>query len=144
MLRPGSDTYNNRSSAYKATLCSLPQREIPFIVAEDFNMIDRGSIANANKSGLKGHPCRVPLDNAKKFERLPFVTTDALGEEYKSLIQAMKVGPKPNACRHLNKYAHSTLSKAFSASREITTSGTSPDAGEYMTLKSCRMLVFKA
>jgi len=87
--------------------------------------MESGSIAIAKSKGESGHPWLVPLVKEKYGERIAFVLTHACGDEYKSLIQEAKVPPTPNFCRTVNKYSHSIRSKAFSASNEITASGTS-------------------
>uniref|UniRef100_A0A3Q0RPB4 RNB domain-containing protein n=1 Tax=Amphilophus citrinellus TaxID=61819 RepID=A0A3Q0RPB4_AMPCI len=48
-----------RSSAYKDTFCSRPQEKIPEIFESLGRAIERGSIARANRRGLKGQPCQV-------------------------------------------------------------------------------------
>ena len=58
-----------------------------FIKLANFSAIDKGLIATANNSGLRGHPWRVPLLSVKYWDFIPLVLTDALGEEYKNEIQ---------------------------------------------------------
>lgn len=66
--------------------------------------------------------------------------TDAEGLAYNNLIQEINLEWKPNFSKIKNGYPHSTLSKAFSASRATTTSGVL-DVGENMISNS--LLVFK-
>ena len=105
-----------------------------------FSLIEKGSITGSNNRGDIGHPLRVALDNGKYGEQSLFVSTDALGDEYISRTQEIKFAPKPNFPSTENKYFHSDLSNAFSTSKERTTSGTSEDAGECMTLSRRQML----
>uniref|UniRef100_A0AAY4CLE5 Uncharacterized protein n=1 Tax=Denticeps clupeoides TaxID=299321 RepID=A0AAY4CLE5_9TELE len=48
-----------------AILCSLPLIDIPFISVFCLIASARGSRASANKRGLSGHPCLVPLASGK-------------------------------------------------------------------------------
>lgn len=61
--------------------------------------------------------------------------TDAEGLAYNNLIQEINLEWKPNFSKIKNGYPHSTLSKAFSASRGTTTSGVL-DVGENMISNS--------
>lgn len=53
----GSEIYSSRSSAYRESLCFIPFLLIPVIEVDVRCLIDRGSIASANRRGLRGHPC---------------------------------------------------------------------------------------
>ncbi len=53
-----------------------------------------------------------------------FVLMLAKGAEYRSWIHEINLGPNPSFCKTVNKYCHSTRSNAFSASNEMTISGT--------------------
>ncbi len=75
------ETYSNRSSAYKETLFSIPILSMPFMDCRDLSIIERGSIANANRRGLQGHPCLLPLSIGKNCELTLFVITETLGVE---------------------------------------------------------------
>lgn len=99
----------------------MPLLLIPVKCCEHLNAMDRGSMAKVKSKGLRGHPCLVPLDRGNDFERTLFVITDALGEKYNNLINERNCVPKPNLSNAENKYFHSTLSNAFSASSEMTT-----------------------
>lgn len=80
------------------------------------------SITRVKSKGDRGQPCLVPRSNEKREDRVLLVGIEALGEEYESLIQRMKDPPSPNLEITSYRNFHSTLSKAFSASRETTTS----------------------
>lgn len=99
----------------------MPLLLMPVKCCEHLNAMDRGSMAKVKSKGLRGHPCLVPLDRGKGFERTLFVITDALGEKYNNLISQRNCVPKPNLSNTENKYFHSTLSNVFSASNEMTT-----------------------
>lgn len=105
------------------------------------NVTESGSIASVKGRGLRGHPCLEPLESWKHCERVLLVITAAFGEEYNSLVQVILLGPNPNLSNEVNKQSYSTRSKAFSASRETTTSGVSDVIGEYTTLSTLRILV---
>lgn len=115
-----SERYNSIWSAYKDTLCSVPLLLMP-VTCVSILTLDRGSTAKVKRKGLRGHPCLVPLDRGKYFERTLIVMTDALGEKYNNLISERNCVPKPNLSNTENKYFHSTLSNAFSVSNEMTT-----------------------
>uniref|UniRef100_A0AAY4B7Z5 Uncharacterized protein n=1 Tax=Denticeps clupeoides TaxID=299321 RepID=A0AAY4B7Z5_9TELE len=76
----GNDRNNRMSSAYSAILCSLPLIDIPFISVFCLIASARGSRASANKRGLSGHPCLVPLASGKGPDLRPLVITQDIGE----------------------------------------------------------------
>lgn len=55
------EMYNNRSSAYSDTLCSMPFLDMPVIIGLVRKAMAKGSTEMANSSGLRGHPCLVDL-----------------------------------------------------------------------------------
>lgn len=135
----GSDTYNNKSSAYRDTLWVNPHLWSPHIPGFDINAVQRESIIKANNNGLIGDPWHVPLVE-EKHEWFLLVTADALGFKDKSSIHDVKLGPKPNLLKHSNEKLQSTISNAFSASKEMITSALTVEAGEYETFKRLRTL----
>lgn len=52
----GSEINNNKSSAYKESVCSKPHLWIPLLKLSYLSVVDNGLIATANNSRLKGHP----------------------------------------------------------------------------------------
>lgn len=63
---------------------------MPLIDDNNLSVMDEGFMAKADSSGLIGHPWWVPPDTWKYWDYLPFVTTEALGEVYKSLMHEIK------------------------------------------------------
>lgn len=111
------------SSVWSISLWQLLPTWIPGKSGSLWIASARGSSASAKSKGLKGQPCLVPLWGSKACEIMLFVVTEALGLVYKSLTQLINILPKPKASRVENKYCHSTLSNAFSASKERTAAG---------------------
>lgn len=64
----GTVTYNDKSSAYKDSLCSLPLRVTPLHNGADLKIIDNGSTAMAKGKGDKEQPCRVLSTRGKYSE----------------------------------------------------------------------------
>lgn len=83
----------------------------------------------------------MPRCRGKYSEYTLFVHTEAIGEVYNNLIHEIKSVGNPNCLRVLNRYSHSTLSKAFSASREITASSSPGGEFVYIILYSRRRLL---
>ena len=77
----------------------------------------RGSRESTNNAGLKGQPWHADLDTGNKEEEVRPVKTRVEGLEYITLIIPMKVLPKPITSKPDHKNDHSSLSKAFIASR---------------------------
>ena len=94
----------------------------------------------ADSDGESGHPCLVPLCRGNGLDMVPFVITVAMGEEYRVLIQSMNDSPKPNFCNVEKRNLWLTLSKAFSASREVMMVLRLLDPEMVIRLKSLRML----
>ena len=65
--------------------------------------MEKGSIAKAKISGLRGQPCWVPLDREKDLEHNLLVITLALGDAYNNRIQDIMLGPNPNFPNTANK-----------------------------------------
>lgn len=81
----------------------------------------RGSMKRAKRMGLRGHPCRHPLSRNIVLDKSPFILILAVGEEYREFKHLFTWSLKPKQLRTKYKYSHRTESKAFSASRLITT-----------------------
>lgn len=79
----------------------------------------RGSINIANIDGESRQPCLVPLLRLKLGEIWSFVLTHDLGELYNILTHDKKFPPNLNFFRVANRNSLFTLSKLFSASKEI-------------------------
>lgn len=76
----------------------------------------------------------------KYLEQVLLVRTEETGDVYNSLIHEIKFLPKPNLWRVYNKSSHFSLSNAFLASREISTSGVEEVDGWYVISKNCLIL----
>ena len=86
-----------------------------------------GSIARTKSNGERGQPCLVPRLSLNGVDTSPLVKFSACGLEYKSWTHQRKCTPTPNLCRTSNRYCHSILSKAFSASNDRTEWSRRPD-----------------
>lgn len=108
------------SSAYSEILYIFSPSLSPSMDGLSLMAAASGSIASANSSGDIGHPCLVPRARAKPGDLRPLVMTLAVGEEYNILTHLINASPNLNLESTENKYGHSTLSNAFSASNEMT------------------------
>ena len=63
--------------------------------------IARGSMARANRSGDKGHPCLVPLPNGKKSELFPGILIRVWGKLYSALKPCKNLPEIPNLGRRV-------------------------------------------
>jgi len=78
----------------------------------------KGSIDIEYNSPERGHPCRMPLVTAKGLVRQPLILSILDVSLYNNLTQETNCGPNPKAFKVFSKYKWSTLSKAFSWSRD--------------------------
>ncbi len=98
--------------------CSKAPVQIPWMVECDLIAIARGSIASTKSRGESGEPCLVPRLSLNEGEIKLLVSI--LAEESTKIISIhlRKKTPKPNLASISIKYGHSSLSNAFSASRD--------------------------
>lgn len=111
--------YKIISSAYNEILFLVFPMSIPVISSLARKASVSGSIARLNKNGDSGHPCRQPLYRPNFSVRVPFMPILACRLLYMALIHPMHFSPRLNFSKTANKYDHSTLSNAFSASSDI-------------------------
>lgn len=137
----GLEIYRSRSSTYNETLWVTLNHVMPLKPSSARSQMARGSIAMANRSGDRGQPCLVPLQSEKGGYNMPLVWTDAVGDEYNNLTHRIKFPPRPNLSIASYRYPHSTLSNAFSASRDTTISGIS--LFDEWTMSSSRLVLWK-
>lgn len=69
-------------SAFKHILVSVSITRIPFISLSSLIDCASGTINNAKRTGLKGHPWQHPLSSETDLARLPFILILAVGEWY--------------------------------------------------------------
>lgn len=102
-------------------LCSTPSHVTPWKEEDARKATEKGPMVTANNKGDSGQPWRVPCSRAK---RVTLVQTLAWGDVYKRQTHELNLSPNPFFFyRTANRYSHSILLNAFSASREFTTSG---------------------
>lgn len=75
-----------------------------------------GSMVKAKRAGESGHPCLVPLCKGKGMDSRPFSLMLAMGAIYNVRIQLIHFNGSPILRITSHRYAHSTLSNAFSIS----------------------------
>ncbi len=85
------ETHKGRSSAYSETLCFSPFLWMPEIQPSPQSAMARGSIARANRRGLRGQPCLLDRWSGKYSDWLLLVLTKAKGVEYNNLTQETNV-----------------------------------------------------
>ena len=115
------------SSAYSEIQYSMSTTLIPVMSACLRIAIASGSIARTKSKGEREQSCLVPRLSLNGVDTSPLVSISACGLEYRSWTHLRKFTPRPNLCRTSNKYCHSILSKAFSASSDRTEWSGRPD-----------------
>ena len=101
-------------------MCSLCPISRPLMLVACLIWLDITSIQSVNSKEETGHPCLTPLYRENSSEKNPLFFTHAQGLVYNNFIQCWKFGPKLNFSSTLNKKLHSTQSKAFLKSTNIS------------------------
>lgn len=109
----GWDIKMTMSSAYSERWWSTFPRQTGLRAECCLMLIARGSIAIANRNGLRGQPWCVPLSNDLSW----LVNMQEVGWAHNVLIHEINCEPNPYSSNTLHVYCHSNWSNAFSASK---------------------------